>query len=86
MTSSASANGSASLPASWKSQAPSPLLIPGYAAFAALWLACTMVGAIIAHLVVLPTPVAPAAVLLALTGTLAWLRRDQILSVLGRRR
>ncbi|MHC2001751.1 DoxX family protein [Methylobacterium sp. CM6241] len=62
------------------------LLIPGYAAFAALWLACTMVGAIIAHLVVLPTPVAPAAVLLALTGTLAWLRRDQILSVLARRR
>lgn len=61
------------------------LLIPGYAAFAALWLACTMAGAILAHLTVLPTPAAPAAVLLALTATLAWLRRDQILAVLGRR-
>ncbi|MCJ2130437.1 DoxX family protein [Methylobacterium sp. E-045] len=61
------------------------LLIPGYAALAALWLACTMAGAILAHLTVLPTPAAPAAVLFALTATLAWLRRDQILAVLGRR-
>ena len=61
------------------------LLVPGYAAFAALWLACTMAGAILAHLTVLPTPAAPATVLLALTATLAWLRRDQILAVLGRR-
>ncbi|WP_264051076.1 DoxX family protein [Methylobacterium flocculans] len=61
------------------------LLVPGYAAFAALWLACTMVGAIVAHLTALPTPAAPAAVLLALTATLAWLRRDQILAVFGRR-
>lgn len=61
------------------------LLVPGYAAFAALWLACTMVGAILAHLTVLPTPAAPAAVLLVLTATLAWLRRDQIRTVAGGR-
>lgn len=61
------------------------LLVPGYAAFAALLLACTMVGAILAHLTVLPTPAAPAVVLLALTATLVWLRRDQILAILGRR-
>ncbi|WP_438345974.1 DoxX family protein [Methylorubrum populi] len=61
------------------------LLLPGYAAFAALWLACTMVGAILAHLTVLPTPAAPAAVLLVLTATLAWLRRDQIRTVAGGR-
>lgn len=62
------------------------LLIPGYAGLAALWLAGTMVGAVIAHLMVLPTPAAPAVVLLVLTATLAWLRRDQTLSLLGRRR
>ena len=32
------------------------------------------------------TPAAPAAVLLVLTATLAWLRRDQTRSVLGLRR
>jgi uncharacterized membrane protein YphA (DoxX/SURF4 family) len=62
------------------------LLIPGYAGLAALWLAGTMVGAVIAHLVVLPTPAVPAVVLLVLTAALAWLRRDQTLSVLGLRR
>ncbi|MGU3285138.1 DoxX family protein [Methylobacterium mesophilicum] len=61
------------------------LLVPGYAAFAALWLTCTMAGAIVAHLTVLPTPAAPAAVLLVLTAFLAWLRRDQVLAVFGRR-
>jgi hypothetical protein len=45
-----------------------------------------MVGAVIAHLVVLPTPAVPAVVLLVLTAALAWLRRDQTLSVLGLRR
>lgn len=62
------------------------LLVPGFAGLAALWLAATMLGAVIAHLVVLPTPAAPAAVLLVLTATLAWLRRDQTRSVLGLRR
>jgi uncharacterized membrane protein YphA (DoxX/SURF4 family) len=61
------------------------LLIPGYAGLAAIWLACTMAGAVLAHLTVLPTPAAPAAVLLVLTGVVAWLRRDQILALLGRR-
>lgn len=61
------------------------LVVPGYAALAALWLACTMLGAIVAHLTVLPTPASPAAMLLALTAALTWLRRDQISTVLGRR-
>lgn len=61
------------------------LLVPGYAAFAALWLGCTMVGAVLAHLLVLPTPGAPAAVLLLLCALLAWLRRDQLPAWPGRR-
>lgn len=62
------------------------LLIPGAAAFAALWLACTMVGAVLAHLTVLPTPAAPAVLLLALCAFLAWLRREQIWAALNRGR
>lgn len=60
------------------------LLVPGYAAFAALWLACAMVGAVLAHLTVLPTPPAPAIVLLVLCASVAWLRRDQFATVFGR--
>lgn len=62
------------------------LLIPGLAAFAALLLGCTMVGAVLAHLTVLPTPAAPAVILLVLCALLAWLRRGQIAAVLNRGR
>ncbi|MGE7418358.1 DoxX family protein [Methylobacterium tarhaniae] len=53
------------------------LLVPGYAFFGAVWLAATMAGAVLAHLLVLPTPAAPAVLLLILDVALAWLRRDQ---------
>ena len=54
------------------------LLVPGYALGAAVWLACTMAGAVLAHVLVLPTPAAPAIVLLVLCMAVAWLRRDQL--------
>ena len=52
------------------------LLTPGYAFLGAVWLAATMVGALLAHLLVLPTPAAPAFLLLSLDVVLASLRRD----------
>ena len=51
------------------------LLIPRYAFYAAGLLAVVMVGAIIAHLTVLGTSPAVPVVLLALSGTIAWLRK-----------
>jgi hypothetical protein len=56
----------------------------GLAGPAALWLGCTMIGAIIAHLTALHTPAVPPAVLLLLNLVVAWLRRDQILALIGR--
>jgi uncharacterized membrane protein YphA (DoxX/SURF4 family) len=60
------------------------LLVPGLAGPASLWLGCTMIGAIIAHLTVLHTPALPPAVLLLLNLVVAWLRRDQIFQLMGR--
>ena len=51
------------------------LLIPRYAFYAAILLALVMVGAIIAHLTVLGTSPAAPIVLLALSGTVAYLRK-----------
>jgi len=51
------------------------LLIPRYAFYAAGLLAVVMVGAIIAHLTVLGTSPSVPVVLLALSGTIAWLRK-----------
>ncbi|AWN37935.1 DoxX family protein [Methylobacterium radiodurans] len=62
------------------------LLIPTYAGLAALLLGCTMVGAVLAHLTVLPTPAAPAVFLLLLCALLALLRRNQIAAVANRGR
>ncbi|SEI15789.1 DoxX-like family protein [Methylobacterium sp. 275MFSha3.1] len=62
------------------------LLIPAYAGLAALLLGCTMVGAVLAHLTVLPTPAAPAVFLLLLCVLLALLRRNQIAAVANRGR
>jgi putative oxidoreductase len=50
------------------------LLIPRYAFYAAVLLAIVMVGAIIAHVTVLGGSPAPAAVLLVLSGIIAYLR------------
>jgi uncharacterized membrane protein YphA (DoxX/SURF4 family) len=62
------------------------LLIPGRAASGALLLAPTMVGAIITHLFLVGGSAIPATVLLALTLTVLWLRRDQLVPLLGRAR
>lgn len=51
------------------------LLVPSAAPFAALALMCTMTGAIIAHLAVLPSLPTGPIVLLCLAGGVAWLRR-----------
>jgi uncharacterized membrane protein YphA (DoxX/SURF4 family) len=60
------------------------LLVPGFAGPGALWLACTMAGAIIAHLTALHTPAIPPAVLLLLDLAVGWLRRNQIRALIGR--
>ena len=51
------------------------LLIPRYAFYAAVLLGIVMVGAIIAHVAVLAGSPAPAAVLLVLSGIIAYLRK-----------
>jgi uncharacterized membrane protein YphA (DoxX/SURF4 family) len=61
------------------------LLVPSLAAFGALLLIPTMVGAVFTHLFIVGGSAVPATVLL--TGSLAvvWARRDQLASVLSRR-
>jgi len=54
------------------------LLIPGAALLGALLLACTMVGAILTHLLVLHSSPAMPIVLLVLVGEITWLRRSTI--------
>ncbi|MCV0395858.1 MAG: DoxX family protein [Rhizobiaceae bacterium] len=54
------------------------LLAPGFTVLGAVILSVTMVGAIIAHLTVIPSSFAPALVLLVLLLVVLWLRRDQI--------
>src|ERR1700730_17819213 len=54
------------------------LLIPGLAAFGALWLAATMFFATLTHLFILHTSAAPAFLLLALSLVVVWLRREQL--------
>ena len=51
------------------------LLVPSLAFFGALALAATMVGAVVTHLFVIGGSPAMPIVLLAATGTIAWLRR-----------
>jgi putative oxidoreductase len=51
------------------------LLVPRAAFFGSLLLGCVMVGAVVAHLTVLGGSPVPAAVLLALAVTVAYLRR-----------
>lgn len=59
------------------------LLAPRFAGAAALLLAATMVGAVLAHLTVVPGSPLPAAVLLVLCATLAWSYRGRTLALLG---
>ncbi len=61
------------------------LLVPSWAAFGALLLIPTMVGAVFTHLFIVGGSAVPAAVLLTGSLAVAWARRDQLASVLSRR-
>jgi putative oxidoreductase len=60
------------------------LLVPGYAAFGAAFLACTMVGAVFTHQFIIGGSAVPAIALLALALGVVWLRRRQILAFVSR--
>ena len=61
------------------------LLVPSWAAFGALLLIPTMVGAVFTHLFIVGGSAVPATVLLTGAFAVAWARRDQLASVLSRR-
>jgi uncharacterized membrane protein YphA (DoxX/SURF4 family) len=61
------------------------LLVPAWAAFGALLLIPTMVGAVFTHLFIAGGSAVPATVLLTGSLAIAWARRDQLASVLSRR-
>ena len=61
------------------------LLVPSWAAFGALLLIPTMVGAVFTHLFIVGGSAVPATVLLTGSLAIAWARRDQLASVLSRR-
>ena len=61
------------------------LLVPAWAAFGALLLIPTMVGAVFTHLFIVDGSAVPATVLLTGSLAIAWARRDQLASVLSRR-
>src|SRR6266852_4247545 len=59
------------------------LLVPGFAALGAAWLAATMFFAVLTHLFVLHSSALPALILLTLNVLVVWLRRDQLVAVLA---
>ena len=61
------------------------LLVPSWAAFGAVLLIPTMVGAVATHLFIVGGSAAPATILLIGSLAIAWARRDQLASVLARR-
>ena len=61
------------------------LLVPAWAAFGALLLIPTMIGAVVTHLFIVGGSAVPATVLLIGSLAIAWARRDQLASVLSRR-
>jgi putative oxidoreductase len=61
------------------------LLVPAWAAFGALLLIPTMIGAVFTHLFIVGGSAVPAAVLLVGSLAIAWARREQLASVLSRR-
>jgi putative oxidoreductase len=61
------------------------LLVPAWAAFGALLLIPTMVGAVITHLFIVGGSAAPATVLLIGSLAIAWARRDQLVNAFSRR-
>jgi uncharacterized membrane protein YphA (DoxX/SURF4 family) len=60
------------------------LLVPRLAGVGALLLAATMVGAIFTHVAVIGGSFAVPLVLLVVTATIAWARRERTLRLLGR--
>ena len=60
------------------------LLVPSWAAFGALLLIPTMAGAVFTHLFIVGGSAVPATVLLIGSLAIAWVRRDQLASVLSR--
>ena len=60
------------------------LLVPSWAAFGALLLIPTMVGAVFTHLFIVGGSAVPATVLLAGSLAIAWARRHQLASVWSR--
>jgi putative oxidoreductase len=59
------------------------ILIPALSAFGAVLLCGIMVGATLAHSIVLPGPVVPAIVLFILSGIVAFAGRGRLQAVLG---
>jgi putative oxidoreductase len=57
------------------------LLIPGKAAYSAVWLATTMFFATLTHLFILHTNPTPAIVLMLLNLVILWLRRYQLAGI-----
>jgi uncharacterized membrane protein YphA (DoxX/SURF4 family) len=57
------------------------LVYPGLAVFGALWVGFTMICAVATNLFVLHTSPVPAAVLVALSALIVYLRRDELVSV-----
>ena len=62
------------------------LLVPSWAAFGALLLIPTMTGAVFTHLFIVGGSAVPPTVLLIGALAIAWLRRDQLASVLSGQR
>ena len=62
------------------------LLLPSWAAFGALLLIPTMVGAVFTHLFIVGGSAVPATVLLIGSLAIAWARRGQLASMLSRRK
>ncbi len=56
------------------------LLVPGLAAFGAVLLVCTMIGAVLTHVTILHSNPAAPLVLLVVVAAILWGRRDQIFS------
>jgi len=60
------------------------LLVPGYAALAAIWLGVTMFFATLAHVFILHTPPGGALILLTLNVVLVLLRRRQLAAIFAK--
>ncbi|WP_288251602.1 DoxX family protein [uncultured Hydrogenophaga sp.] len=59
------------------------LFIPAISGIGALFLACTMVGAVITHMFIIGGSSIGASILLVLCLAVAWLRRDETRTTLG---